>query len=146
MREQGMILLEVLPEAEARVEHDPVPGDARVDGASDDIREIAFYGADYIHQCRKAAPLMGASTSVHEDGAAAEAGDGLRHGVVPGEAADVVHDLATGLNGRARDRSLIRVDGEDCVGTFALDARDDRQNAAHLLLGGDDGPFASVRA
>src|ERR1051326_2238026 len=129
-----MILLEVLAEAEARVENDPVFGDAAVESASGDLRKVALDGADHIDQRRKSAPFLRSSTSVHEDGAASEIGDGLSHSAVPGEAANVVHDLTTSLDRRTSDGRLIGVDGEDCFGTFALDAAHDKSSLSQRDL------------
>ena len=74
---------------------------------------------------------------MHQDGATGVSGDGGGHGGVPGEAADIIDDFGSGMEGAAGDGGFVCVDGEDGVRALLPDRFDDGQDAVDLLLGGD---------
>ncbi len=137
--EQCVVFVESLAEAEAWIDDDAVEIDA---GRSCRGKTPAEFTDDEWHDLTgserwKSVPVRRAPAGVHQDQAAGEGRTGFRHGGIPEEAADVIDDLHTGLDGKLRGVRAVGVDGQEGARLLLQDAFDDREDAIGFLLVGD---------
>ncbi len=137
--EQGEVFIEGFAEAVAGIEDDSGGIDAGVECRVQALLETgADKGQDFLWFERgQFAPLVRAAASMHKDDAAIEAGTREGHLVIPGEAADVVHDFGTGFDGDLCGRGVPGINGQDGVGARLKDGFNDGQDALLFLVRGD---------
>jgi hypothetical protein len=136
-REKWIVFVEALAESESGIDDKRGAGDSVVESVADTGAELlANQGHDVMFGGEKT-PLVRESADVHDDGAAGALGDGAGHGWVPGEAADIVDNFNSGIDGYTGDRRFICVDGEDGFGALLFDGLDDGKDAGEFLLGRD---------
>jgi len=137
--QQGVVFVEALAEAEARIEDDLVARDA---GGQGGFEALCEFGKDQRKDLiwgerREGWPLLRASAGVHQDGSAAKRGAGGGHALVPEMAADIVDDLDSSFDAELRGAGVEGVDGEDGIGSLSEDGFDDREDAGLLLFSGE---------
>lgn len=144
MGEERVVFVEGFAEAVAGVDGDAVALDAGGERGVEAVLEAGFdERQNFIFGERgQSAPFGGASASVHEDKAAVEARAGRGHLGIPEEAADVVDDFGSGVDGGGSGGGFPGVDGEQRVGPGFEDGFDDGKDAALLFFRGDGRVFA----
>src|SRR5258708_7406584 len=104
-----MILLEAFSEAEAGIEGDSLPSNARQHRRLRPVSEFALDLQNNISGRRQGSPVFGTSAHMHENRATFEFGDRTSHLRIPTEGADVVDNLGARGGSGARDFSLIGI-------------------------------------
>ena len=147
--QERIVVFEILAEAKAGIDHDAFTFDAGHGGGVGPVAEFALGEHHDVGYGREFAPFFGASTHVHQDGAAFEFGDGFGHLGVPTEGADVVDDFCAGFDGGTCDAGFVGVDGDDGGRTFLLQLGNNGKDAIALFFLGDGlgglGGFARCR-
>lgn len=96
--EYGEVLIEVLTKAKTRVERDLIGRDAGGEGAVADGGEPGVYGRERVGEIGKAVHGCEIAAVVHENRAAAGAGEEGGHGGIL-ERGDVVNNIGAGVEG-----------------------------------------------
>ncbi len=140
--EKRVVFVAELSEAEAGIEDDSVERDA---GSFRGLKTSAELVADERLdgdgvEAWKRVPLLRGSAGVHEDeaGRRISVGEGVGHRGVPCEAADVVDDLGSGVDGEACRGAVVGVDGEDGLRARLANGFKDGKEAGLLFGGRDD--------
>lgn len=127
---------EVLPEADPRVDQDPLGGDPRINGRVD---ALGKEGADVLHHVvvgRVLLHRLRTPLHVHQRDEAVRLRDDLGHSHVAPKCADVVHQDRSGGESRLCDDRLRRVDRDENIASLA-ERTYHRKDARRLFLGGD---------
>src|SRR5207248_263596 len=134
-RDQRIILIETLAEAEPGVEHDVSTLQSGRNRYPRPLFQFGLNQGDDIFGWRQNAPLLWASAHVHEHGPALEISQRTDHLRVPVESADVVHDFRAGIYRSASHRRFVRVHGNYSGRASLLEIGDDRNDALQLRFG-----------
>ena len=131
-----------LAEAESGVEPELVTADALRLGISDlALKERKDLGDD-IGINGVQGQVTGATRQVHQEERDPAGGDEGGHGGVIGQAADVIDERGTGIEGSAGDFGFVGVHGEGNGGHLGGEAGDDGKDTSQLLGGRQGGLIA----
>ena len=135
--EQGEVVLEALPEADAWVHHEPIRGDPSGDRGVQSVPQAGSDLVDGVAVGRCVLHGLGRPLAMHEHQEEVrlppQLGDGGEHPRVREPSADVVDDRGAGLHGPAGHLGLGGVH-RDRRRPERAEPRDDREDPAQLLL------------
>src|SRR6266536_2894378 len=133
-RQQRVVLLEVLSEAKARIEHHAI---ALHPCQRCRLRPLPQFPLDQQHRIanrRQRSPLLRPPPRVHEHRTDLELGQCLGHLRIPAKTADVVHDFRPRFDRPACHARLVGVDAHDRLWPSPLQFPDHRQHALPLFF------------
>ena len=133
--QQLQIVLQGLPEPEARIDRDAIGRDAR---GPADFNALEQKRLDLVHDVVIVGSQLhgaGVALHVHHAQGAAARGCSLQRARL-GECPDIVEEAGSGRGRGAHDLRLAGVDGDNSVGLSAQ-ALDDRDNAPDFFFCGD---------
>ena len=135
VRQQWIVLVEVLAETEAGIEHDALALDAAIQGALHAIGEIVDHQRRDVGlraaggAIRPGRPRVCISTTPHSNSPQVS-----RHGCVPLKGAHVVHDFGTGFDGTPGHARFVGIDGDDGIRPCLQHTFDHRHDTPQLFV------------
>jgi hypothetical protein len=132
------VVVEVLAEADPRVDRDPLGVDPGELGRLDPLPEILMHLADDVVVLRGLLHRRRIAPHVHQDDGGIATANDLEHRRI-GAARHVVHDRGAGVQGLGSDARLPRVDRDRDRGVELGEPLDHRMDALQLLVHRDRG-------